>query len=315
MVEGNGSSLFLACHSHDSAGRCVGYKHVLAADAFEGEAKRKCLCPCRTPSKRANASLRQCRANSRGVHERRRCDRERGSSITKKIKIIPYPVTTQSCCEEAERTPWAQRERKVLFVGKVHPEKGVHVLISAFASIAKELRANWCLEIVGPKHVSSGGGGAKYLKELQRLSAPIQESVRWVGGVFDSAHLTRIFSSARIFVYLSLADKGETFWLAPLEAMACGCVPVVSQLSCFEDYVDDGGCGLMFDHTEARPELALTTVLERLMRDVGRAKALANAASVRAGTFSLERIVRLRVRDFSAIVGREEPIEGALELG
>jgi glycosyltransferase involved in cell wall biosynthesis len=43
-----------------------------------------------------------------------------------------------------------------------------------------------------------------------------------------------------MFVYPCLAEQGETFGLAPLEAVACGAVPIVSDLSCFGDFITPG---------------------------------------------------------------------------
>lgn len=51
-----------------------------------------------------------------------------------------------------------------------------------------------------------------------------------------------------IYCYPSLADKGETFGVAPLEAMGLGIPTIVSGLDCFKDFVTDKVSGLIFDH-------------------------------------------------------------------
>ena len=51
-----------------------------------------------------------------------------------------------------------------------------------------------------------------------------------------------------IYCYPSLADKGETFGVAPLEAMALGIPTIVSDLDCFKDFITDRVSGLIFDH-------------------------------------------------------------------
>ena len=39
--------------------------------------------------------------------------------------------------------------------------------------------------------------------------------------------------NAKLFIYPSQAKEGETFGLAVLEAMSCGCVPIVSDTTLF----------------------------------------------------------------------------------
>jgi len=50
--------------------------------------------------------------------------------------------------------------------------------------------------------------------------------IDWVGPVFDADRLARHYERATVFAYPSLAEKGEAFGVAPLEAMASGAVPV-----------------------------------------------------------------------------------------
>jgi glycosyltransferase involved in cell wall biosynthesis len=46
-----------------------------------------------------------------------------------KVCTIPYPVLSPA----AKRSPaFPERQKEILFVGRVHPEKGVHLLIEAF---------------------------------------------------------------------------------------------------------------------------------------------------------------------------------------
>ena len=52
---------------------------------------------------------------------------------------------------------------------------------------------------------------------------------------------------AQLFIYPSQAKYGETFGLAVLEAMSCGCVPIVSSLPCFQDFIRSGIEGIILD--------------------------------------------------------------------
>src|SRR5205085_9982795 len=53
-------------------------------------------------------------------------------SLTPKTIAIPYPRPQPT----ADASPLHARDKIVLFVGRVHPEKGVHLLIKAFMRVA-----------------------------------------------------------------------------------------------------------------------------------------------------------------------------------
>src|SRR5581483_1699797 len=87
------------------------------------------------------------------------------SQLADKVVAIPNPVTTV-----AQSPPLlSQRDKIILFVGRVHPEKGVHVLVEAFVAGAQAAFADWKLMIVGPVETKLGGGGDSYRLSLERL--------------------------------------------------------------------------------------------------------------------------------------------------
>ena len=87
--------------------------------------------------------------------------------------------------------------------------------------------------------------------------------IEWLGPIYDQQQLISHYQQAALFVYPSLAEQGETFGLAPLEAMACGAVPIVSNLACFRDFITPGVNGLVFNHRAAdAPGLLATQILE-----------------------------------------------------
>src|SRR5258708_9457673 len=121
--------------------------------------------------------------------------------LTPKIKVIPYP-SPQSAAG-GEPPPISSRDKTILFVGRVHPEKGVHVLIDAFANGADS--ADWKLVIIGPMENRHGGGGSHYFQQLRRHAATSVMRVELRGPVFEAESLAREFRKARLFVYPSLA--------------------------------------------------------------------------------------------------------------
>lgn len=191
------------------------------------------------------------------------------------------------------------REKTVLFVGRVAKEKSVETLIRAFARVSRQF-PDWQLSIVGPHQTALGGDGDDYLRELQTLGASLGAAVTFAGPIFDEASLISRLKTSEIFVYPSIAAKGEALPLAPLEAMACGCAVIVSSLDCFTDYIEDGRTGLTFDHNDTDGD-ALADQLERLMRDRPLREKLGLAATQTARHFTRSVVARKYLEDFQAL--------------
>lgn len=148
----------------------------------------------------------------------------------------------------------------VLYAGRVHPEKGVHLLIDAFRRLLDRHPAAR-LTIVGPNAAEQGGGGKDYLRQLQANAEGLP--VRFVGAEFDPTRLAAHYAGHAVFAYPSLAERGETFGVAVIEAMASGAIPVVSALDCFADVVDALPTAVRFDHRGADPAADLADALDR----------------------------------------------------
>src|SRR5437660_416759 len=220
--------------------------------------------------------------------------------LAQKITVIPYPAPGSA--GELEPPPFADREKTILFVGRVHPEKGVHLLVEAFANAARTLLAGWKLVIVGPTEKRYGGGGGPYLATLKRSAEQAQGRVIFRGPVFDPIALSREFRSARLFVYPSLAEKGESFGLAPLEAMAHRCAVVVSNLDCFHDFIREGETGFIFNHRVANAADALRKKIENAMVDETLLARVAEAGYRKSAQYSLSHVADQFLDDFNSLV-------------
>jgi len=214
-----------------------------------------------------------------------------------KIKVIPYP------CPRPNDVPPSitQRDKIILFVGRVHSEKGVHLLVDAFANLPAEISKDWTLSIVGPAEEDLGGGGERYLAELKQ-AADRAKKVFFHGPVFDLDSLQRHFYAARLFVYPSLAERGESFGLAPLEAMAHGCAVMVSSLECFTDFISAGETGFVFDHRLNNPADALRKRLESVMTDQTMLERVAENGYRRSADYSVDRVANQFLHDFSSLI-------------
>jgi glycosyltransferase involved in cell wall biosynthesis len=197
------------------------------------------------------------------------------------------------------------RQRTILYVGRIAREKGVHRLVAAFARMAMTSNRcdaqDWNLRIIGPHEVTQGGDGANYLGQLKAIARPLGSRCEFVGPIFDNDELISQYQAASIFVYPSLAEKGEAFGLAPLEAMAAGCAVIVSDLRCFDDFIERGVSGLKFDHRGRDPEADLASQMHRLTTETGLLEKISAGGYQAACRFKTPLVAARMLEDFKSL--------------
>ncbi|MBX2997183.1 MAG: glycosyltransferase [Caldilineaceae bacterium] len=112
----------------------------------------------------------------------------------------------------------------ILFIGRIVPKKGVHLLIDAFARIRRKY-ADATLIIAGDREQHS-----HYVAHLDKLITQfnLANSVIWPGFVDDSRKI-ELFRTATVFSHVS---ESEGMAMSALEAMAAG-LPVVVSKECY----------------------------------------------------------------------------------
>lgn len=217
-----------------------------------------------------------------------------------KVSVVGYPVDTELYCPPSEgRT--ARAAPVVLYVGRVHPEKGLHLLIDAFRRVLGRIPSAR-LRIVGPVSERQGGGGERYAGKLRAAAHGLP--VVFVGAVADDRALSAEYRDADCFCYPSLAENGEAFGRAVLEAMAAGLPCVVSSLECFTDFLVHGRDGIVFDHRSEAAVERLSGALCTVLADSVIARTLGGNARVAAEKFSADCISTEYLTLFSNVLGR-----------
>jgi glycosyltransferase involved in cell wall biosynthesis len=176
------------------------------------------------------------------------------------------------------------------------------LLLEAFVRLWVQGLRGWKLRIVGPWEVTQGGGGKQYLISLRDKSRVLGHSVEWTGPIFDIDALTAEYRRSAFFVYPSIAGRGESFGLAPLEAMAEGCPPVVSSLQCFHDFIRPGQNGWTFDHRGASAVENLAEILRTVIASADALERVRECAQRTAQEFSLTKVADQFLTDFEEVV-------------
>jgi glycosyltransferase involved in cell wall biosynthesis len=125
---------------------------------------------------------------------------------------------------------------RVIFTGRMHPQKNLPLLLEAWTEVARRSPAN--LILVGP------GDERRKLEELARTLG-IADRVQFTGGVPDPSEYLR---AADLFVLPSVAEGMSN---SLLEAMATALPCLASRIAGNTDLIDDGRNGRLIEPPDA----------------------------------------------------------------
>jgi len=129
----------------------------------------------------------------------------------------------------------SKEEKKVLYLGRIHPRKDIETLMKGFKN--SDLEKTHQLEIVGLKE-------EEYYQQLLNLKDKLNLKVTFTEPIFDLAEKIKKIDSAEIMV---LPSKFEPFGIVFLEAMARGKIVIASKTQGSEELIVEGINGLKFD--------------------------------------------------------------------
>lgn len=225
------------------------------------------------------------------------------------IHTIGNGVDVGRFLPDLQRTPRGALTR-LLFVGRISPDKGVHLLLEAFDRVARE-RPDVELTLVGkvgmlpfdlvslllnddadalnslrPFYGRSTlawltkevlGQKRSYRQHLDaRLSPGAAARVHFVGSV-PLDELIRLYSQADLLVLPSIWR--ESYGLPVAESMASGVPVLASNCGGVPELVDEGVTGLLVPRLNVD---ALTNALRELLSDAGRLRVMGQASRLRA---------------------------------
>ena len=144
-----------------------------------------------------------------------------------KLHFIPNPLPF-----EPSNVTFEEKENIVLSLGRVTKEKGIDILIKAWAKVEAKF-PDWKLKIVG-----DGKDKEEFIKLAKNLNL---ENIEFLPATTD---VKPFYEKAKIFVIPSLF---EGFGMTILEAMACKCCVVSSKTTGGKKLIENGKTGLLFE--------------------------------------------------------------------
>jgi len=191
---------------------------------------------------------------------------------------------------------------RIGFIGRIHPEKGIHTLVSAAALLSNipGLPA-WQLVLRGPVEVPHGGGGSDYVQYIQTLSPELWSSGKIVLAppLYNEEELVSEYQSLSIFCYPTHAETGEAQPIAVFEAMACGLPCVTSDLAVFKECIQDNQNGFMVAMGDAQK---LADTFATLLRDESLRQRLGHAARETALHYDCRAIATQHLADYEKLL-------------
>lgn len=129
-----------------------------------------------------------------------------------------------------------EKEKFVLYAGRIYWHKGLDYLLEAFAKIESEY-PDLLLKLAGSGNIE------EYRDKARKLGI---ENIRFLGPI-DNSVLAEIMGKAKIFVLPTVTREGNP--KALIEAMACGCACIATDVKGNRELIKDGINGLL-----AKPE-------------------------------------------------------------
>jgi glycosyltransferase involved in cell wall biosynthesis len=198
-----------------------------------------------------------------------------GREISRRAKAKPSAIPQGIFPEELAAARVADRpDPVVISLGVVHPRKGHHLAIRAFAEVARAVPEARLL-IVGSL------ADPAYRDELVRTAAGLglSDRVEFHIGVSRDEVLAAL-RRARVF---ALHSQEESQGIALCEAMAVGLPIVATRVGGIPDVIGASGAGLLVEYGDVA---AMAGHLIRLLGDDDLHRTMATAALERAGDFA-----------------------------
>ncbi len=205
--------------------------------------------------------------------------------------------------------------RKLVFVGRVSPEKGVHVLIEAFRAVAAR-HPDASLDIVGHTQPMPRAFYCDLADDEERalllpfyrseyydwvahlLPPEIGKRVRFLGAI-DHQQIPQVYQNADICLIPSVCE--EAFGMPAAEAMAAGLPVIGTRTGGIPEIIDDGHTGFLVPKNDSG---ALAAAICHLLEDDDLRLSMGRAGRERcASCFTWDKLGQEMFEKYEALCG------------
>jgi glycosyltransferase involved in cell wall biosynthesis len=150
------------------------------------------------------------------------------------VRMVPNGVDIPAHLDRTE----SDGELRLLFLGRLHPIKGIESLLDACSLLSKEGGPRWRLTI-------AGWGTPAYVAELRArtVTLGLDQRVQLVGGVVGEAKKKLLENSDVVIV----PSHSESFGIVVAEALAHG-LPVIASTGTPWSGLEEKRCGLWVEN-------------------------------------------------------------------
>jgi len=196
-------------------------------------------------------------------------DHIRSALSTEDVVQVPHPAFWELPDGPVNRDP-----NRILFVGRLDPNKGVETLVRAFSSLIQSNDRPATLEIIGQ------GPAGKKLQDIV-TSENIEDYVEFKGYV-QHKDVQERYQNAAVFVLPS--EISENCPMTIIEALSQGTPVITTNIGGQSELIEEGSnYGIMYDPSD---EEQLANTLEDLLWNEARIQEMSSAARSRAKELS-----------------------------
>ncbi len=201
------------------------------------------------------------------------------------------------------RFPEVAGKRCILFLGRLHPKKGIEALLWSFSTLVQIGPASHTTDL---HLVIAGPDDSHYAAKLKRMAASlnIAQRVTWTG-LLQHESKWGAFHRAEVFI---LPSHQENFGIAVAEALGCG-LPVLlsNKVNIWREVVSSAA-----GYVEADTRAGTLALLEQWLSTSPEARRCMGAAAL--SCFSKHFDVSETAKSIAAAVGRHKIVERALAV-
>ena len=150
------------------------------------------------------------------------------------------------------------KEKRILFIGRLVPEKGCHIFVEAIKEIANKNK-DWKFTIIGTPKAGQDKVSLSYAKNLLRNFNLIGSNIEYLGFIPNN-NVKKILEKTAILVVPSIWQ--EPFALTALEGICHGVAVIASKVGGMSEMLD--GTGFLIDSIDS---LKLKNAINLLIND------------------------------------------------